>query len=82
MLASVPQAAPRSRLKRRVLAGFGIERPGWGWLGALAAALMLVISLWLSVQERRRETELADARREAIQISARNATGCIKRFRF
>jgi hypothetical protein len=31
---------------------------------------MLVVTLWLSVQERRRENELADARREAIQVSA------------
>jgi hypothetical protein len=70
ILASVPQTAPAARLRRRVLAGFGVERPGWGWLGAFAAALMLVVTLWLSVQERRRENELADARREAIQVGA------------
>jgi len=70
ILASAPQTVPAARLRRRVLAGFGVERPGWGWLGAFAAALMLVVTLWLSVQERRRENELADARREAIQVSA------------
>jgi anti-sigma-K factor RskA len=70
MMASVPQTAPRSGLKRRVLAGFGIERSGWGWLGAFAAALMLLVALWLSVQERHRESELAEARRQVIQISA------------
>jgi len=70
MMASVPEAVPPSRLRRRVLAGFGIERAGWGWLGALAAALMLVVALWLSVQERRRASELAEARREAIQAHA------------
>jgi Anti-sigma-K factor rskA len=70
ILASAPQTAPPSRLRRRVLAGFGIERAGWGWLGALAAALMLVIALWLSVQERRGENALADARRDAIQARA------------
>lgn len=70
ILASVPQTAPPARLRRRVLAWFGIERPGWGWLGALAAALMLVVALWLSVQERRRENELADARGDAIQARA------------
>lgn len=70
MLASVPQTAPRSGLKRRVLAGAGIERSGWGWLGAFAAALMLLVALWLSVQERRRESELAEARRQMIQITA------------
>jgi hypothetical protein len=70
ILASVPQTPPPARLRRRVLAGFGIERAGWGWLGGLAAALMLVVALWLSVQERRREGELADARRDAIQARA------------
>lgn len=70
MMASVPHTAPPARLRRRVLAGFGIERAGWGWLGAFAAALMLVVALWLSVQERRRENELAEARREAIQARA------------
>ena len=70
VMSSVPQTAPPSRLRRRVLAGFGIERAGWGWLGGLAAALMLVVSLWLSVQERRRENELAEARRDAIQAGA------------
>ncbi len=70
ILASAPQTVPAARLRRRVLAGFGVERPGWGWLGAFAAALMLVIALWLSVQERRGENELADARRDAIQARA------------
>ncbi len=70
VMASVPQTAPRAGLKRRVLAGFGIERSGWGWLGAFAAALMLLVALWLSVQERHRESELADARRQVIQVTA------------
>ena len=69
MLASVPNAPPRSRLKRRILAGFGVKPAGWGWLGALAAALMLVIALWLSIQERRRASELADARQNLIRVS-------------
>ncbi len=70
MLASAPQTAPPARLKRRLLAGYGIERSGWGWLGAFAAALMLVVSLWLSVQERRTENELSQARRELIESVA------------
>jgi hypothetical protein len=70
ILASAPQVAPPARLRRRVLAGFGIERHGWGWLGAFAAALMLVVSLWLSVQERRRENESAEVRRDALQARA------------
>jgi len=70
MLASVPEAAPRSRLKRRILAGFGIQPAGWGWLGALAAACMLVVALWLSVQERRRANELAEARQNLIRVTS------------
>ena len=70
MLASAAPETPPARLKHRVLAGFGITRPGWGWLGALAAACMLIVALWLSVQERRRENELADARKDLIQTTA------------
>jgi hypothetical protein len=70
VMASVEQISPPARLKRRVLAGFGIERSRWGWLGAFAAALMLLVSLWLSVQERHRESELAEARRQVIQLGA------------
>lgn len=70
VMASVQQTAPRAGLKRRVLAGFGIERSGWGWLGAFAAGLMLLVAAWLSVQERHRQSELAEARRQVIQITA------------
>ncbi|HEY1760898.1 MAG TPA: anti-sigma factor [Bryobacteraceae bacterium] len=70
VMAGVPEMAPPARLRRRVLAGMGIERSGWGWLGAFAAALMLVVALWLSVQERRHANELAEARSEAIQARA------------
>lgn len=70
LLSTVTPATPPSRLKRRVLAGFGIERSGWGWLGLLAAAGMLVLALWLSVQERQRANQLADARRTIIQITS------------
>ncbi len=70
VMASVKQATPPVGLKRRVLAGFGIERSGWGWLGAFAAALMLLLAGWLSVQERHRQSELAEARSQVIQITA------------
>jgi len=61
---------PPARLKRRVLAGVGVQRMSWGWLSALAAACMLVIALWLSVQERTRASELALTRHNLIQISS------------
>ncbi|HEY4363196.1 MAG TPA: anti-sigma factor [Bryobacteraceae bacterium] len=70
LMSTVTHANPPSRLKRRVLAGFGIERSGWGWLGLLAAAGMLVLALWLSVQERERSAELVNARRQIIQITS------------
>ncbi len=70
MLSSVPQLTPNRRLKRRLMAGFGIERGGWGWLGALAAAAMLVVAAWLSVQERQRSNELAEARRVILGITS------------
>ncbi len=45
LMSTVTHATPPARLKRRVLAGFGIERSGWGWLGLLAAAGTLVLAL-------------------------------------
>lgn len=70
MMSMTPEVVPPARLKRRVLSGVGVHRMSWGWLGALAAASMLMIALWLSVQERSRASELAQARRTLIQVSA------------
>ena len=70
LLATSTDVAPPRRLKRRVLASVGIEHSGWGWAAGLAAACMLVIALWLGVQERQRGAELADARRTLLQVRA------------
>ncbi len=70
LLSSSPEIAPPARLKRRVLAAVGVEHSGWSWVAVLAAACMFAIALWLGVQERRRTSELADARRTIIQMSA------------
>jgi hypothetical protein len=70
LMATTPEVVPPARLKRKVLAGVGVHRMSWGWLGALAAAAMLMIALWLSVQERTRASELAQARRTLITVSA------------
>src|ERR1043166_636290 len=64
-----PDLAPPARVKRRLLASLGVKRAGWGWLGALAAACMLVLALWLAAEERRRAGELADARHSLIETS-------------
>lgn len=69
-LSHAPDVVPPSRLKRRVLAGVGVERSSWSWLWALAAACMLVVALWVSVQERQRTAELAQARQTIIQINS------------
>jgi len=70
LLSSVPVMEPSSRLKRRVMASMGIQPAGWTWAAALAAACLLVVTLWLSDQERRRANELAQTRGELIQVAA------------
>jgi len=70
LMATTPEVVPPARLKRKVLAGVGVHRMSWGWLGALAASAMLMIALWLSVEERTRASELAQARRTLITVSA------------
>jgi anti-sigma-K factor RskA len=68
LLAASADAAPPRRLKRRVMASVGVEHSGWGWAAGLAAACLLLIALWLGGQERERATQLADARRNLLQI--------------
>jgi anti-sigma-K factor RskA len=70
IMSMTPEVVPPSRLKRKILTGVGVQRMSWGWLSALAAACMLVIALWLSVQERTRASELALTRHNLIQISS------------
>src|ERR1700674_3726612 len=68
LLSFVPEEYSSAQLKRRVMEAIGVRHPGWGWMGALAAALMLFIALWLGVQERARTTQLAEARRTVLQV--------------
>ena len=70
MMATAPDVVPPARVRRKILSGVGVQRMSWGWLATLAAACMLVVALWFSVQERSRATELADARRNLIQVGA------------
>jgi anti-sigma-K factor RskA len=70
LMSMAPDVVPPARLKRRVLAGAGVQRMSWGWLAALAAACMLMVALWLSVQERSRSAELAQVRHTLIQVSS------------
>jgi anti-sigma-K factor RskA len=70
VLSLAPDVAPPSRLKKRVMATVGARQGGWGWVGALAAACMLVLALWMSGQERQRSSELADVRKTLMQMKA------------
>jgi Anti-sigma-K factor rskA/Putative zinc-finger len=70
IMSLAPDVVPPARLRRRVLAGVGVHPMSWSWLAALAAACMLVIALWLSVQERSRAAELAQARHMLIQANS------------
>ncbi|MGA3188808.1 MAG: anti-sigma factor [Bryobacteraceae bacterium] len=70
VMSLAPDVVPPARLKRRVLAGVGVHPMSWSWLSALAAACILVVALWLSVQERSRAAELSQARHTLIQVSS------------
>src|ERR1700677_4439061 len=59
LLSLPPSVAPPARLKRRLLASVGFQRPRWGWVPALAAVMLLVVAVWLGFEERQREGELA-----------------------
>jgi anti-sigma-K factor RskA len=69
MMSMAPDVVPPARLKRRVMASVGVQPMSWSWLGALAAACMLMVALWFSVQERTRTSELAQARRTLIEVN-------------
>lgn len=70
LLAQAAEVTPPARLKRRVLASVGVQRSGWGWTAAIAAAGMLVIALWLSVEVQKKDRELAGARKTLASVSA------------
>ena len=70
MLSQAPEVVPPSRLRRRVMASVGMERAGWGWVAALAAACLLIVTLWLSLEMRTTDRELTEARRTLQQTVA------------
>ena len=74
-------AAPSRRLRRRVLASVGIERSSWTWAAALAAACMLVLALWLGVQEQNRQQELIAARQTLMRVQG-DRDKMLEAFRF
>ena len=62
LLSQTPEVVPPSRLRRRVLSSVGHQRAGWEWVAALAAACSLIVALWLSLEKRITDRELANAR--------------------
>ena len=70
LLSQVPEVVPPSRLRRRVMSSVGVERVGWGWIGALAAACSLIAALWLTVEKRTVDRELVAARQNLQQSVA------------
>jgi hypothetical protein len=69
LLSIGPTEVPNRRLRHRLLASIGYERPGWFWTGMLAAALMFALALWMGTQERERSNQLADARKTLLQVT-------------
>ncbi len=72
ILSFAPDAAPPKDLRKRVLAGFGAQRPGWGWIAGWSAvtAGLLIATLWFSTDAQRTRSELALARQQATRSSA------------
>ena len=70
MLSQVQEVVPPSRLRRRVMSSVGMERAGWGWVAALAAACSLIVALWLGVEKRTTDRTLATARTTLQQTLA------------
>jgi len=72
ILALAGDTEPPKRLRRRVLAGFGLQRPNWGWtaIWGVATAGLLMAALWFSTDARRNRSELALARQQVTRSAA------------
>jgi anti-sigma-K factor RskA len=81
VLTTSPDVKPPARLRHRVLASVGIERSRWGWVAGLAAACMLVVALWLGVQEQNRKAELDAARQTLMRVQG-DRDRMLEAFRF
>ena len=70
ILSMAEDAVPNRRVKHRLLASLGLERPTWSWVWAVSAVALLAIALWLGNEERQRTRELADARKSLIEAGS------------
>jgi len=62
LLSQAQEVVPPSRLRRRVTSSVGREGAVWTWIAALAAACALIVALWLSLEKRTADRQLANAR--------------------
>jgi anti-sigma-K factor RskA len=62
LLSQAQEVVPPSRLRRRVTSSVGREGAVWTWIAALAAASSLIVALWLSLEKRTADGQLANAR--------------------
>lgn len=72
-LATMPeQIEAPARLRRRVLASIGVRKSNWGWIAALttAAATLMIAVVWLSIENRRLEYNVAVLRTQAQRTAA------------
>ena len=70
LIGSVPDVKPPRGLRHRILVTVGVHRTRWAWVGVLATASLLVIALWLGNEERQRGTDLAEARKNILEVAA------------
>lgn len=72
VLALAPDVEPPSRLRKKVLAAVGIERPSWAWTvgWVTVTAGLLVCAFWFNFEAQRRGDDLVAARVRIQQISA------------
>ncbi|MBS1871666.1 MAG: anti-sigma factor [Acidobacteria bacterium] len=75
ILSFAPDVAPPKRLRKRVLAGFGVERVAWGWIAGWATltAGLLLGTLWFATDANRVRSDLAAAREQAVRASSEAA---------
>src|SRR5215468_7744920 len=73
LLGTMPeQVQPPARLRRRILASVGIEKPNWGWIAAFATVSVasIIAVAWLSRENRQRGVALAETRAEIRRVAA------------
>jgi anti-sigma-K factor RskA len=68
-----PTVEPPPRLRKRVLASIGASPTGWSWnfAWAGAAAILFAGVLWFSIQDRKLNAQLAEARIALAQAATR-----------